>query len=72
MANWRGVAKAFALGDGHISQNEVNKLREALLADGYISKSEIDFLYEIKAEAKSSVQLLDELIEDCEKVLLAQ
>lgn len=69
MAEWRKVAKAFALGDGHISQNEVNKLREALFADGYISKSEIDFLYEIKAEAKTSVKLLDDLIADCEKAI---
>jgi hypothetical protein len=69
MAQWRDVAKAFALGDGHISQKEVNILRQALLSDGKVSKSELDFLKEIKAEAKSSVQLLDELIADCEKLL---
>ncbi len=69
MAEWRKVAKAFALGDGHISKDEVNKLREVLFADGYISKSEIDFLYEIKAEAKTSVKILDDLIADCEKTL---
>lgn len=69
MAEWRKVAKAFALGDGHISQKEVNTLREAIFSDGHISKSEMDFLYEIKSEAKSSVQLLDELIADCEKAL---
>ncbi len=68
MADWRKVAKAFVLGDGHISQNEVNMLREAILVDGHISKSEIEFLREIKNEAKSSVKLLDELIEDCEKI----
>ena len=69
MAEWRKVAKAFALGDGHVSQKEVNTLREVLLADNYVSKSELDFLNEIKAEAKSSVQLLDELIADCEKMI---
>jgi uncharacterized tellurite resistance protein B-like protein len=69
MAEWRAVAKAFALGDGHIAQKEVNLLRKVLLADDHISKSELDFLKEIKKEAKSSVQLLDELIADCEKVL---
>lgn len=69
MAEWRKVAKAFALGDGHVSQKEVTVLREQIFADGHISKSELDFLREIKAEAKSSVQLLDELIADCEKAI---
>jgi len=69
MAEWRKVAKAFALGDGHISQKEVKLLRELLLADGQISKSEMDFLYEIKREAKTSVSLLDNLIAECEKAL---
>lgn len=68
MAEWRKVAKAFALGDGHITKKEVETLREQLLVDGHLSKSEMDFLYEIKKEAKSSVQLLDELIADCEKL----
>jgi hypothetical protein len=40
-----------------------------LLADGQVSKSELDFLREIKKEAASSVQLLDELIADCEKAM---
>jgi uncharacterized tellurite resistance protein B-like protein len=69
MAEWRAVAKAFALGDGHIAQKEVTVLRQVLLADGHVSKSELDFLKEIKKEATSSVQLLDELIADCEKVI---
>jgi hypothetical protein len=69
MAEWRKVAKVFALGDGHISQSEVKTLKELLLSDGYLSKSEMNFLYEIKAEAKSSVKLLDELIEECEKLI---
>lgn len=69
MAQWRDVAKAFAIADGHITQKEVSILRKALLADGNVSKSEIDFLREIKVEAKSSVQLLDDLITDCEKAL---
>jgi uncharacterized tellurite resistance protein B-like protein len=69
MAQWRDVAKAFALADGHISQKEVNILRKALFADQHISKSELDFLKEIKQEAKSSVQLLDELIADAEKAI---
>lgn len=66
MAEWRKVAKAFALADGHISQKEVNILREQILVDQHVSKSELDFLHEIKAEATNSVQLLDELIADCE------
>ncbi len=69
MAQWRDVAKAFALADGHITQKEVNILRTALLADGQVSKSELDFLREIKKEATSSVQMLDELIADCEKMV---
>lgn len=72
MAEWRKVAKAFALGDGHISQKEVNLLRQALFADGHISKSERDFLYEIKKEAKSTVALLDELIAEVEKAMATQ
>lgn len=67
MAEWRKVAKAFVLGDGHIGQKEVNLLRQELLVDGHISKSEMDFLYEIKKEAKTSVKILDDLIADCEK-----
>ena len=69
MAEWRKVAKAFALADGHISQKEVSVLREQLLVDNHVSKSELDFLHEIKAEAKSSVQLLDQLIADCEAAI---
>ncbi|WP_295386161.1 hypothetical protein [uncultured Thiodictyon sp.] len=69
MADWRSVAKAFALADGHIAQKEVTVLRTFLLADGRVSRSELDFLKEIKAEAKSSVQLLDDLIADCEKLV---
>ena len=53
MAEWRKVAKACALGDGHISQQEVKILRETILVDGNISKSEYNFLLEIKAEAIS-------------------
>lgn len=68
MAQWRDVAKAFALGDGHVSQKEVSILRKALLSDGKVSRSELDFLKEVKAEAKTTVQALDELIADCEKV----
>lgn len=66
MAEWRKVAKAFALGDGHISTNEVEVLRAEFLKDGKVSKSELDFLKEIKAEAKSSVKVLDNLIQECE------
>jgi len=69
MAEWRKVAKVMALGDGHVSQKEVEILRDVILKDGHISKSEIDFLQEIKTEAKSSVKLLDELIADCEKLV---
>ena len=68
MAEWRQVAKVCALGDGHISNKEVDILRKVILADGTANKSELAFLKEIKAEAKSSVQALDTLIEDCEKV----
>ena len=69
MAEWRKVAKAFALADGHISQKEVTVLREQIFADQHVSKSELDFLHEIKADAKSSVQLLDDLIADCEAAI---
>lgn len=69
MAEWRKVAKGFALGDGHVSIKEVNLLRELVLKDGDVSKSELDFLKEIKAEAKSAVQVLDDLIADCEKIV---
>lgn len=68
MAQWRNVAKAFALGDGHISIKEVDTLRKELLADGDVNQSELNFLKEVKAEAKTSVQALDELIADCEKM----
>lgn len=35
----------------------------------HISKSEMDFLLEIKAEAKSAVKLLDELIAECQTAI---
>lgn len=68
MADWRKVAKACALGDGHISEKEVKILRTVILDDGHISQREMDFLYEIRDESKSHVKILDQLIEDCEKV----
>ena len=68
MAEWRQVAKVCALGDGHISTKEVDILRKVILADGTANKNELAFLQEIKKEAKSSVQALDDLIADCEKV----
>jgi hypothetical protein len=71
MAEWRKVAKAFALADGHITQKEVEILREQILVDGAISKSEMDFLHEIKAEAKTAVKLLDDLIAECAAVASA-
>ena len=67
MAEWRDVAKAFALADGHISEKEVKILRKALFDDGIISNSELKFLKEIKKEAKTCVKQLDILIADCEK-----
>ena len=67
MAEWRQVAKSCALGDGHISTKEVDILRAVILADGSANKSEIAFLNEIKDEAKSAVQTLDVLIDDCVK-----
>ena len=69
MAEWRKVAKVMALGDGHVSQKEVEILKEVILKDAKISKSEIDFLQEIKAEAKTTVKALDELIAECEKLI---
>jgi len=71
MAEWRKVAKAFALADGHITQKEVEILREQILVDGAVSKSEMDFLHEIKAEAKTAVKLLDDLIAECAAVASA-
>jgi len=67
MADWRKVAKAFALADGHVSEKEVSILRTEIFADNKVSKSELDFLKEVKAEAKSAVKSLDMLIEECEK-----
>jgi uncharacterized tellurite resistance protein B-like protein len=67
MADWRKVAKAFALMDGHISEKEVNTLRKTIFEDGKVSKSELQFLKEIKQEAKTTVKALDGLIEECEK-----
>ena len=69
MAEWRKVAKGFALGDGHVSTKEVDLLRELVLKDGDVSKSELDFLKEIKAEAKSAVLVLDDLIAECEAMV---
>jgi hypothetical protein len=67
MAEWRKVAKAFALADGHVSEKEVTILRTEIFADGKVSKSELTFLKEVRDEAKSAVKSLDILIEECEK-----
>lgn len=69
MADWRKVSKAFALTDGHVSEKEVKILRDEFFADSHISQSELKFLHELKAEAKSSVKALDDLIADCEKAM---
>lgn len=69
MAEWRKVAKGFALGDGHVSIKEVELLRTLVLKDGDVSKSELDFLKEIKAEAKTAVKVLDDLIAECEQMV---
>lgn len=69
MAEWRKVAKGMALGDGHVSTKEVDLLRELILKDGEVSKSELDFLKEIKAEAKTAVKVLDDLIAECEAMV---
>lgn len=66
MAEWRKVAKAAILADGHISEKEVDMLRKEIFADNKVSKSELDFLKEIKAEATSAVKSLDALIGECE------
>lgn len=68
MADWRAVAKAFALGDGHISQKEVETLRQMFFADGHLSKREMSFLHEIRDESKTHVKALDELIAECENL----
>ncbi|KOR30774.1 hypothetical protein TI04_04165 [Achromatium sp. WMS2] len=66
MAEWREVAKAAILADGHVSEKEVDLLREHVFEDGIVSKSELDFIKEIKAKAKTAVKSLDVLISDCE------
>lgn len=43
-------------------------LRELVLKDGHVSKSELDFMKEIKAEAKTSVQVLDDVIADYDEM----
>lgn len=67
MPDWRKTAKTFALGDGHISEKEVGMLRQEFFKDGKISQSELNFLHEIKKDAKTTVKVLDSLIEECEK-----
>ncbi len=67
MADWRNVAKALALTDGHVSEREVEILRKAIFADAKVSKSELQFLKELKQEAKTAVKSLDALIAECEK-----
>jgi hypothetical protein len=61
MADWRKVAKAFALSDGRIDTKETTILRKELFADGKIDKSELEFLYEIRKGASSTVRDFTEL-----------
>lgn len=67
MAEWRKVAKAALLADGHISKKETEIVRKEIFADGEISKSELDFLHELKKEAKSVVKDFDILLTEAEK-----
>jgi hypothetical protein len=71
MAEWRKVAKAAILADGHVSEKEVDILRAEIFADNKVSKSELEFLKEVKADAKTTVKALDILIQECEATITA-
>jgi hypothetical protein len=71
MAEWRKVAKAAILADGHVSEKEVDILRTEIFADNKVSKSELEFLKEVKADAKTTVKALDILIQECEATITA-
>jgi hypothetical protein len=61
MADWKKLAKAALLADGHIDTKEVEIIRKELLADERIDKSELEFLADLRNSAKSTVRVFVEL-----------
>lgn len=61
MADWRKVARAFALADGKIDTSEVGILRKELFADGQIDTDELEFLVDLRNTTKGNAREFTEL-----------
>jgi uncharacterized membrane protein YebE (DUF533 family) len=72
MANWRQLAMAALLADGHIDEREVEIIRKEFYADRRIDRSELEFLLEARRKAQSSVPSFEKLLfEAMRAVILA-
>ena len=72
MANWRQLAMAALLADGHIDEREVAILRKEFFADRRIDRAEMEFLLEARKKAGSCVPSYEKLLfEALRSVILA-
>jgi hypothetical protein len=52
--DWRRLAKALILEDGHINERETLILKRVILADRSVDKEEMEFLVELRRSAMSA------------------
>ncbi len=62
MADWKKLAKAAILSDGHIDKKEVALIRQELLGDGKLDRSELEFLLDLRKSATSVVRDFNTLV----------
>lgn len=73
MAEWKKLAKALILAEGHIDTKEVRILRQAFLDYDRIDTEELVFLKELRNQAKSYVKSFTELyIDSVKNYMLAE
>ena len=73
MAEWKKLAKALILAEGHIDTKEVRILRQAFLDYDRIDAEELVFLKELRNQAKSYVKPFTELyIDSVKNYMLAE
>src|SRR5438067_141241 len=55
MADWKKLAKALILADGHVSEKATDVIQRELLADNVINKGEAEFLIDLRNSAPRAV-----------------
>jgi hypothetical protein len=62
MPDWRQVAKALALANGHIDERITFVLRCELFGDGKLDRSELEFLLDLRRSAPSADRCFHQLL----------